>query len=157
MPVLTPGLFKTRPFQYQTIWTIKFTSQISQWIKMVILIWYSVGAKCYLHIWFLHTTELLKHLRPQKIKKRQNSFEGQTHCPNWVEISKTAVSSPKRWVSILKNQIKKNNTKTDLMDNFTVNIIWFCHFLLLLNFTTFVFTRKVQFSFLRVKNFGTKF
>ena len=30
----------------------------------------------------------------------------------------------------------EKNTKIDLMDNFTMNIIWFCHFLLLLNFTT---------------------
>ena len=51
--------------------------------------------------------------------------------------AKTAVLSPKSCVSLRKNQIKKKKkSKTDLMDNSTMNNIWFCHFLLLLNFTT---------------------
>ena len=53
-----------------------------------------------------------------------------------MEISKIAVLSPKRCISTRKNQFHERTTKTDLMDNFTMNVIWFCHFLLLLNFTT---------------------
>ena len=41
--------------------------------------------------------------------------------------------APKRCVSIHKNQFYEKTTKINLMDNFTMNIIWFCHFLLLSN------------------------
>ena len=65
-----------------------FAIHSSQWTRMEILICYLVGVKYYSHIWFLHTTGLLKHQRPQKNKKKSEKiFEGQTQRPK-PKISK---------------------------------------------------------------------
>ena len=84
----------------------KLFATYPQWIRMGILIWFMKGVKYYSHIWFLHTTGLLRYHWPQENWKRPRKLKKDTLLRNDHSRTKKGSRRSKNfiWQKITKSQ-----------------------------------------------------